>query len=207
MSPKVLLTDYAWNDLTIETAILDEIGASIVLPRDTSEAALAEAAADCDAIMNNWATVSAAVIDAAPRCRIIARLGIGLDSIDVARATERGIPVTNVPVYCLIEVAEHALALILACGRKVGWYHLETKQGRYDLKSGPVLRRMEGQTLGIIGLGAIGRKLAEKATALGLRVLAFSRTRRAPPPGVSYVELDELLTQSDYISLHVPLTP
>ncbi|MCE9555225.1 MAG: C-terminal binding protein [Planctomycetes bacterium] len=206
MPAKVLLTDYAWDDLSIETAILDEIGASIVLPRDTSEAALAETAADCDAIMNNWARVTAKVIDAAPRCRIIARLGIGLDSIDVTRATERGIPVTNVPDYCLIEVAEHALALILACGRKVGWYHLETKQGRYDLKSGPVLRRMEGQTLGIIGLGAIGRKLAEKATALGLRVLAFNRTQRPPQLGVSYVELNELLTQSDYISLHVPLT-
>jgi D-3-phosphoglycerate dehydrogenase len=207
MPAKVLLTDYAWDDLNIETAILDEIGASIVLPRDTSEAALAEAAVDCDAIMNNWARVTAAVINAAPRCRIIARLGIGLDSIDVARATERGIPVTNVPDYCLIEVAEHALALILGCGRKVGWYHLETKQGRYDLKSGPVLRRMEGQTLGIVGLGAIGRKLAEKATALGVRVLAFNRTQRTPPPGVTYVELNELLIQSDYISLHVPLTP
>ena len=206
MPAKVLLTDYAWDDLSIETAILEEIGASIVLPRDTSEAALTEAATDCDAIMNNWARVTAAVIDAAPRCRIIARLGIGLDSIDVARATQRGIPVTNVPDYCLIEVAEHALALILACGRKVGWYHHETKQGRYELKSGPTLCRMEGQTLGIVGLGAIGRKLAEKATALGLRVLAFNRTHRTPPPGVSYAELDQLLAESDYVSLHVPLT-
>lgn len=204
---RVLLTDYAWDDLKIETEILQEAGAEIVLPADSSEAALAAAAADCDAIMNNWVRVTAAVIDAAACCRIIARLGIGLDSIDVARATERGIPVTNVPDYCLVEVAEHALALLLACGRKVGWYHLESKQGRYDLKSGAELRRIEGQTLGIVGLGVIGRRLAEKAVALGLCVLAVSRTRRAPLPGVTNVELDQLLAESDYISLHVPLTP
>ena len=204
---RVLLTDYAWDDLAIETEILKQAGAEIVLPESGSEAALAAAAADCDAIMNNWAPVTASVIDAAPRCRIIARLGIGLDSIDVKRATARGIPVTNVPDYCLVEVAEHALALIFACGRKVAWYHWETKQGKYDLKSGAELLRMEGQTLGIVGLGAIGRKLAEKAAALGLRVVATSRSRPAAPSGVAYVELDQLLAESDYVSLHVPLTP
>jgi len=204
---QVLLTDYAWDDLAIETEILGEIGAELILPSGTSETELAAAAADCDAIMNNWAAVTAAVVDAARKCRIIARLGIGLDSIDVARATERGIPVTNVPDYCLIEVAEHALALVLACGRKVGWYHWQAKQGTYDLKSGAALRRMEGQTLGIVGLGAIGRKLAEKGGALGLRVLAYNRSQNAAPPGVTYVELDRLLAESDYVSLHVPLTP
>jgi D-3-phosphoglycerate dehydrogenase len=204
---KVLLTDYAWDDLAIETEILAGVGAELVLPERADETGLADAAADCDAIMNNWAAVTARVIDAAPRCQIIARLGIGLDSIDVARATARGIPVTNVPDYCLIEVAEHALALLLACARKVGWYHLQTKQGTYDLKSGAGLQRIEGQTLGIVGLGAIGRTLAAKAAALGLRVVAYSRTRRTPPPGVTFMELQDLLSASDYVSLHLPLTP
>jgi len=203
---KVLVTDYAWDDLGIETDILKEVGAEITLPHDTSEEALSASAANCDAIMNNWAAVTKQVIDAATKCRIISRLGIGLDSIDVARATERGIPVTNVPDYCLIEVAEHALALILACGRKVGWYHWQTKQGVYDLKSGATLRRMEGQTLGIVGLGAIGRKLAEKAAALGLRVLAYNRSQSTPPAGVTYLDLGQLLAESDYVSLHIPLT-
>jgi D-3-phosphoglycerate dehydrogenase len=111
-----------------------------------------------------------------------------------------------VPDYCLIEVAEHALALLLALSRKVAFYHHETKQGRYALGAGPVLRRIEGQTLGIVGLGNIGRKLAEKAAPLGLRILATARSRRQPPPGVQLVELAELLTQSDYVSLHLPLT-
>ena len=97
----------------------------------------------------------------------MARLGIGLDNIDVAHATARGIPVTNVPDYCLIEVAEHALALLLGLARKVAFYHHATKSGRYDLQAGPTLRRIEGQTLGIVGLGNIGRRLAEKAHGAG----------------------------------------
>ena len=122
-------------------------------------------AADCDAIMTNWVNVPESVIAAAPKCKIIARLGIGLDNIDVAAATRRGIVVTNVPDYCVTEVAEHALALILSLARKVAFYHHETKSGRYNLQDGLPLRRIEGQTLGIIGFGNIGRKLAEKAAA------------------------------------------
>ena len=202
---KVLLTDYAWNDLDIERNTLAEIDAElIVAPRQDVET-LAPLAADADAIMTNWAKVPAAVIEAGPRLRIVSRLGIGLDNIDVACATARRIVVTNIPDYCLIEVAEHALALLLALARKVGFYHHETKAGKYDLKAGPVLRRIEGQTLGIVGLGNIGRRLAAKATALGLRVVATSRSRPEPPPGVRYVSLDELLATSDYISLHMPL--
>ena len=110
------------------------------------------------------------------------------------------------PDYCLIEVAEHALALLLSLSRKVAMYHHETRAGRYELQAGPKLRRIEGQTLGIVGLGNIGRKLAEKAAGLGLKVIATSRSRKHPVPGVEFVELDELLATSDYISLHVPAT-
>jgi D-3-phosphoglycerate dehydrogenase len=203
---KVLLTDYAWPDLDIERRTLAEIDAELVVSPGQDAESLAGLAVDADAIMTNWAQVPATVIGAAPRCRIVARLGIGLDNIDVAFATSRKILVTNVPDYCLIEVAEHALALLLALGRKVAFYHQATKSGRYDLKAGPVLRRIEGQTLGIVGLGNIGRRLAEKARALGLQVVATSRSRRCLPPGVAYCSLDELLDKSDYVSLHMPLT-
>jgi D-3-phosphoglycerate dehydrogenase / 2-oxoglutarate reductase len=202
---RVLLTDYAWPDLDIERKSLDEIDAQLVVAEMQDPAALAALAADVDAIMTNWAKVPAVVIQAATKCRIVARLGIGLDNIDVAAATAQGMMVTNVPDYCLIEVAEHALALLLALSRKVAFYHHETKSGRYDLRAGPVLRRIEGQTLGIVGLGNIGRAMAAKAGALGLKVLATSRTPRAATAGVSYCSLDELLAKSDYVSLHVPL--
>jgi D-3-phosphoglycerate dehydrogenase len=205
----VLLTDYAWPDVEIERLILEQGGANLIVAEQQdapSLAALAKAH-EVDAIMTNWAKVPAAVIDASPKCRIVSRLGIGLDNIDVAHATERKIVVTNVPDYCLIEVAEHALALLLALGRKVAFYHFETKHGRYDLKAGPALRRLEGQTLGLIGLGNIGSRLAQKAMALGLRVIATSRTRANPMPGVEWRDLNELLAESDYVSLHLPSNP
>jgi D-3-phosphoglycerate dehydrogenase len=203
---KVLLTDYAWADLDIERQILAEIDAELVVATRQDPESLAVLAADVDGIMTNWAKVPAAVIQASPKCRIVARLGIGLDNIDVRAATERRIVVTNVPDYCLVEVAEHALALLMALSRKVAFYHHATKSQKYELQAGPKLRRIEGQTLGIVGLGNIGRRLAEKATGLGLKVLATSRTRPAPPPGVTYCTLDELLAKSDYVSLHTPLT-
>ena len=203
----MLLTDYAWPDVEIERGILADADAELVVASATDEATLVREAADADAIMTNWASVTASVIQAATQCQIIARLGIGLDSIDVGEATRRGIAVTNVPDYCLIEVAEHALALLLALARKVAFFHLATKQGHYELGAGPRLARIEGQTLGIVGLGHIGRRLARKALALGLRVVAADPYHGELPEGVAWRELDELLAESDYVSLHVPLIP
>ena len=111
------------------------------------------------------------------------------------------------PDYCLIEVAEHALALMLSLARKVAFYHWQTKGGKYDLAAGPALARIEGQTLGIVGLGNIGRVLARKAQGLGLKIVATSRSARDVPPGVKLVSLDDLLATSDYVSLHMPVVP
>jgi D-3-phosphoglycerate dehydrogenase len=204
---RVLVTDRAWPDFSIEQSVLSAVDAQIVAPAATDAATLAREAVDVDAIMTNWARVTGEVIAAAGKCRIVSRMGIGLDNIDVAAATARGMLVTNVPDYCLEEVAEHALALLLALGRKIGFYHLQTKSGVYDLSAGPALERLSGQTLGIVGLGAIGSRLAARAHAIGLRVLATSRTARPAPPGIEWRPLDELLSQSDYVSLHVPATP
>lgn len=207
---KVLITDYAWPNVDIERETLAEVDAELIVAERSQQdapglAALAKEHA-VDAIMTNWAKVPQSVIEASPQVRIVSRLGIGLDNIDVAFCTSRGIPVTNIPDYCLIEVAEHALALLLGLSRKIAFYHRETKEGRYQLQSGPKLRRIEGQTLGIVGLGNIGTKLAEKALAIGLNVIATNRSGKSDVPGVKIVPLDELLATSDYISLHVPLT-
>jgi D-3-phosphoglycerate dehydrogenase len=115
--------------------------------------------------------------------------------------------VTNVPDYCLVEVAEHALALLLALARKVAYYHWQTKSGRYELQAGPTLRRIEGQVLGIVGLGNIGRALARRANGIGLSILATGRKRPVDLPDyVAWTTLDDLLQRSDYVSLHVPAT-
>lgn len=204
---RVLITDFAWPDVEIERTVLATVDAELVVAEKTDAASLAELAKTCDAIMTNWAKVPEAVITANPACKIIARLGIGLDNIDVACCTRLKIPVTNIPDYCLIEVAEHALAQLLSLSRKIAYYHHATKSGVYKLQAGPKLRRIEGQTLGIVGLGNIGRKLAEKAMPLGLKVIATSRSGRDVPPGVTLVDFETLLATSDYVSLHLPLVP
>jgi D-3-phosphoglycerate dehydrogenase / 2-oxoglutarate reductase len=201
---RALITDYAWPDLDIERSILSASDIELVVAEQKDVASLAKLAVGCDAIMTNWAKTPSDVISAAKNCKIVSRLGIGLDNIDVAYCTEHGIPVTNVPDYCLIEVAEHALALILAFGRKVAYYHHETKQGRYNLGAGTTLRRMEGQTLGIVGMGNIGACLAKKALGMGLKVIATSRSGKSRVPNVPIVSLEELLAKSDYVSLHIP---
>ena len=204
---KVLLTDYAWPDVDIERGILAAAGVELIVAQQQDEDSLAALAADVDAIMTCWARVTERVMAASGRCRIVARMGIGLDNIDVGYCTRAGIPVTNVPDYCLQEVAEHTLALLLSLARKTAFYHHASKQGRYELQAGPPLRRLAGQTLGIVGLGAIGGRVAELSLALGLRVVAVNRSGKTALAGVKMTDLQTLLAVSDFVSLHVPLTP
>ncbi len=205
---QVLLTDYAWEELEIEKQVLADNDVELIVATDKSEDALAELAKQhqVHAIMTNWAQVTEKVISASPNVKIVARLGIGLDNIDMQYCTANGILVTNTPDYCLTEVAEHTLALLFACSRKVAMYHHDTMSGKYDLTAGPIMRRMEGQTLGIVGLGNIGMLLAQKAKCLGLNVLATSRSGKTMD-GVETVDMDTLLEKSDYVSLLIPATP
>lgn len=203
---RVLLTDRAWPDADIERDILSAAGADLIEAPSGDEPVLMELASDVDAIMTNWARVGAAVIHAARRCRIISRMGIGLDNIDVDVATERRIPVTNIPDYCVAEVADHALALLLGLARKIPFYHMRTKQGEYQLQAGPSMRRLEGKTLGLVGLGRIGCNLVPKARAFGLELIATTSTGNDHGTGCRMVPLPELLSRSDFISLHLPLT-
>jgi D-3-phosphoglycerate dehydrogenase len=203
---RVLITDRAWPDCSIERGVLASVGAEVIEAPKSDEAALVELARDADAIGTNWAPVTANVIRAARDCRIVARFGIGLDNICVATATGLGIPVTNVPDYCVAEVSDHALALLLAAARNVAFFHARTKSGEYQLSAGPPMRRLSGATLGLIGFGQIARALYPKARALGMAVLAHTRRSDNFGTGCSMVSLDEVLERSDFISLHAPLT-
>ena len=200
---KVLLTDYAWAELSIERDVLSQIDAELVVAEQHDEETLSSLAVDVHAIMTCWAHVSAQVLEAAPYCQIVARLGIGLDNIDVEYCTQRGIAVTNVPDYCVCEVAEHTLALIFTLARNVAFFHHETKSGRYNLQATRTPRRMQGQTVGIVGFGRIGRAVARLAEANGLNVLVETRT---PTADAEQVNLPTLLQRSDFVSLHTPLT-
>jgi D-3-phosphoglycerate dehydrogenase / 2-oxoglutarate reductase len=207
MSPRfrVLVTDRAWPDCAIERRILGGVGAETVEAPSGDEAVLVDLAQDADAIGTNWAHVTERVIRAAPRCRIVARFGIGLDNISVPTATELGIPVTNVPDYCVSEVSDHALALILACARDIAFFHARTKQGEYRLAAGPPMKRLAGATLGLVGFGRTARALAPKARAIGLSVVAHDIHGNDHGTGCPMLPLDEVLAESDFVSLHLPL--
>jgi D-3-phosphoglycerate dehydrogenase len=200
---RVLLTDRAWPDAEIERAILSASGIELIEAQATDEASLCRLAAGVHGIITNWAKVTDAVIRSARGLRVVCRAGIGLDNIAVATASELKIPVTNVPDYCVGEVADHALALLLACNRQVAFFDHRAKQGEYRLQAAPPLRRLAGKVLGLVGLGRIARNLAP---ALGMHVIAHTAGRGDHGTGIPMRTLDELLPESDFVSLHVPLT-
>ena len=179
-SNKVLITDHAWPDVQVEATLLAAAGLEVVDSPRPDEATLSALAADAVAIMTCFAQVTPRVIESASGLRVVARFGVGVDNIAVDSATARAIPVTYVPDYCVAEVAEHALALMLAQARGVVRYDRSVKARDWDLAVAAPLRRIEGQTLGLIGCGRIGARLAAKALGLGLRVLAYD-----PGPGRS----------------------
>jgi len=205
---KVVLTDYVWDSLGVEHEILDALAELTPLQTKKPEE-FAAAAGDCDALLNTYAgPITADVMRQMPKCKIIARYGIGVDTIDLDAATAAGIIVTNNPTYCIEEVAEHAMALLLACARKVVFYDRLVRDGRWEVPPGKPLFRLAGSTLGLIGFGNIARQVAIRAAAFGMRVLYFDPFVAQPPQGIpgEACELKPLLAQSDFVSLHPPLT-
>lgn len=203
----VLLTDYAWPDVAIEAGIIEGAGFRLVTgpAKPASAAAITGLASEHQpaAIMTNWAPVSAAAIAASSRLRIVTRLGVGLDNIAVDEATRRGIWVTNVPDYCLEEVSDHAVGLLLDWARGLTQFDREVKAGRWEPASAK-LRRVRDLTCGIIGLGRIGRRTAEKLRGFGVRLLGH--TRHPAAGGIEMTTLEDLLSRSDAVIIHLPLT-
>ena len=211
---RILITDFVWPSTAPEREVLaaglgDVGGVEVIEAPDGSEATLARLAADCDGIMTCFAQVTPAVVRAAERCRVISRYGVGVDNIAVDVATELGIPVTYVPDYCVDEVSDHVLALLLTWNRQVGFYDGLARAGRWEGTPSPhPLTRLRGQTIGIVGFGRIGRVVADKARAFGLDVVVFDPylpADAALPDGVAAASLDDLLTASDYVTVHTPL--
>jgi D-3-phosphoglycerate dehydrogenase len=208
MAFHVLVTDYAWPSLDIERRILGEASAELIVAGSGEEDELIRLAPRADAILTTWKRVSAAVIDAAPQCRHIARYGIGIDNIDVAHATRLGIPVTNVPAYCVEEVTDHVLALLYALARRIVRFDRAIRSGQYPGVPFFGIPRIAGLTLGIVGYGNIGRMLGRKARALGMHVAVSDPAVPSLPPGEGRVlGLDALLAESDAVSVHAPLLP
>ena len=211
MQPKfrVAMIDYDYPSLDrarqeLETfeALLDARNCS------TIDEAIAFARHADGVIVQKLGPVDAVFMDPLEKCKVIARTGIGLDPIDVPAATERGICVVHVPGYCEEEVADHTLALLLACARKVPLYDQNVKAGTWDFNVGAPLHRLRGRTLGLIGFGKISRMVARRAQGFGLRVVVhdpYLDERQVEEFDVELVSFDALLERSDFVSLHAPL--
>ncbi len=206
---KVVLTDYVWEALDVEHEILGDL-ADIVPLQVTDPERFFPEAEDCDALLNTYAgPITAEIMARMPKCRLIARYGIGVDTIDLDAATEAGIIVTNNPTYCIEEVAEHTIAMLLATARKVAFYDRLVRQGRWEVPPGKPMFRLAESTIGLVGYGNIARRVAKAAAGLQMRVLfsdPFVESGQFDTPGEK-IELPELLRESDFVCIHAPLLP
>lgn len=208
MAGRVLLTDRPFGDDRIEHELLGAAGLELVRAPATDADTLAGLARDAVAVLACYAAVPGAVVEAAATggCRVIARYGIGVDNVDVATATRLGIRVTNVPDYCLDEVADHTLALLLAGARGVAAAAAETAAGGWSVPAAGI-HRLRGRRVAVVGLGAIGRRVAERLLPLGLEVVAHDPWAGDAPAGVRLLDsVGEALAEADFVTLHAPLT-
>ena len=208
---KVYVSDYDYPDLSIEKSVLEPIGADVIgLTCKTGES-LAELAGDADAILQQYAKIGRDTIKALPRCKVIARYGIGVDILDVASCYEHGIAVTNVPDYCFDEVADHAVTLSLMLLRSIPFYDRKVHQGSYRWQDwNAPIPRLRDATFGLVGYGRIGQNLARKLQAFGIRVVAadpYVSEAWMRQQGVEKAAFETLLTQSNCVVVTAPYTP
>jgi D-3-phosphoglycerate dehydrogenase len=206
----VVIIDYDYGDVVIERAIIEAAGLRLIAAQCKTEDEVIEAARDADAIIAQYATVGARAVDALTRCRVIAQYGIGVDIVDVDAATRRGILVTNVPDdWCENEVADHALALLLAVARKICIYDRATRRGTWQWRTGRPIHRLRGNAVGLPSFGSIAQAIAARASGFGLRVLAhdpYLPAEDIAAKGAMPVSFDELIEQADYLVVQAPLT-
>ncbi len=208
--PKVVITDFDYGDVDIETRILEKAGAEVVALQAKSETELFEAAKDCAAMINQYARVGAETISRMEKCRVIARYGIGVDIVDVEAATLRGILVTNVRDYCTEEVADHAISLWLTLARKILIFDRETHKGIWRWQSGQPVYRLRGQTMGVVSFGNIGQAIGARAKAFGLELIVYDPYLAegvAEAHGARQVDKEELVGSANVIMMQVPMGP
>lgn len=207
---RIAIVDAGYASYAIERDVAASIGASVEIRQCHGEDETIAFAADADAVMVRQLPLPRRVIAALPRCRVIGRYGTGVDNVDLAAATERGIVVTNVVGFGTDEVAEHAIALLLAAARHIVRHDRLVRAGAWDIGQSHPIGRISGSTLGLIGFGAIGRAVHTKLRGFELRTLVFDPglpDAAVQTLGAEPVTLERVLREADLISLHAPLTP
>lgn len=204
--PKVVITDCDHPSVEIERKVFSEIDPEFVLAYCNTEDEVIETAKDADGIINQYAPITKRVIKSLKKCKVIARYGVGVDNIDIEAATEYGIIVANVPDYCVDEVSTHAMALILSCARGITLLDNKIRDKKWDFTLAKPLFRTKGKTLGLFGLGRIARVVAQKASGFGFKIIAYDPYVSKVDDEIELVEFSKLLSNSDFISIHSPLT-
>ena len=208
--PIIAITDSVFPSLDPAKAALARLDPEYRMAKSTSADDILSVARDADAILVTYAKLPGDLLRQLKRCKAIGRFGLGVDNIDLPAAKELGIAVNYVPDYCLREVSDHAMALLLALARKIPLSDRLVQSGRWEMPALVPLRRLEGQVLGLVGFGNIPRALAPKARAFGLRVVIhdpYVSPEVLAEAAVEDASFDALLAMSDFVSIHAPLLP
>ncbi|UUI04243.1 C-terminal binding protein [Oceanobacillus jeddahense] len=211
MTFRILFSDYDYASVEIEEKVIRKSlpDVEFIHAQCKTEEDVIEVAKGVDAIINQYAPISRNVIEKLSNCKVVARYGVGVNTIDIDAAAEKNITVCNVTDYCLDEVSDHAITLLLSLARKVTLFNNQVKEGDWDFKAGSPIFRLRGRVLGLLSFGNIAKKVAMKGQAFGLKVIAydpFIPKEVAKEYNVELVELDDLLRRSDFVSIHTPLT-
>ncbi len=208
--PAIAITENIFPTLDPAKQALAKLDPTFRMAKSTSAEDILAVARDADAILVTYAKLPGDLIRQLTRCKAIGRFGLGVDNIDLPACKEKGIKVNYVPDYCIREVSDHAVAMLLALIRKIPYSDKLVQAGRWEMPAVVPIRRIEGTVLGLLGFGNIPRLVAPKAKAFGMKVIAYDPYAKPDlfkQAGVEQVDLDTLLSTSDYISVHAPHTP
>ena len=207
--PRAVITDYDFPTLEPERRVLEAAGVEMVATQSRTEQELIDNCRAADALLVEYARITRPVIESLERCKVIVRYGVGYDNLDVEAASACRIWACNVPDYSIDEVSDHALALLLALGRKIVAFNAGARAGRWDINPGKPVFRLQNQTLGVLGYGRIGAALGRKAAGIGMRVLAhdpYLSEAQIAERGAKSASFEAVLHESDFVSVHSPLT-
>ena len=210
MAVQVAVADSVFPNLDPAREVLSKIGAQVHLASEPTPEAIMRIARDADALLVTYATITAEMIRQMTKCRVISRFGIGVDNVDIPEATKARIVVTKVPDYCIDEVSDHTMALLLAVVRKIPFINAQVHGGKWRMPAVVPIHRLRGTVLGLVGFGRIPQLVAPKATSFGMRVVAcdpYVSREVFLGAGVEGVDFPTLLKISDYVSIHSPLAP
>jgi len=202
---QVMITDCDHGSIEEEKEELGRIGTELILAQIRKEEDLIRVCKEADGLINQYAILNRNVLGHLTKCKVVARYGVGVDSIDLKAATDLGIIVANVPDYCIDEVASHAVAMLLTLIRKTVFFDRKVKSSHWDFRQGPPIHRIQGKTLGLIGCGKIGFEVAKRMSAFGVKVITFDPYLEKVSEGIELEDFDTVLKESDFISIHCPL--